>query len=36
MDARGLRNARLIEGIAASTMSCMTQWAVEADKVLTF
>ena len=36
MDARGLRTARLIEGVAASTMSCMTQWTVEADKVLTF
>ena len=36
MDARGLRNAHLIEGIAPSTMSIMTQWTVEADKVLTF
>lgn len=36
MDARGLRNAPLIEGVAASTMSMMTQWTVEADKVLTF
>ncbi len=36
MDARGLRNARLIEGVTASTMSCMTQWTIEADKVVTF
>ena len=36
MDARGLRTARHIEGVAASTMSVMTQWTVEADKVLTF
>jgi len=35
-DARGLRDARLIEGVTVSTMSHLTQWTVEADKVLTF
>jgi len=36
IDARGLRDARLIEGITISTMSHLTQWTVEADKVVTF
>lgn len=36
MDARGLRSARLIEGVAPSTMNRMAQWTVEADKVLSF
>jgi uncharacterized protein involved in oxidation of intracellular sulfur len=36
IDARGLRDAHLIEGVSISTMSHLTQWTVEADKVLTF
>jgi uncharacterized protein involved in oxidation of intracellular sulfur len=35
-DARGLRNLALLEGVEISTMSQLTQWTVEADKVLTF
>ncbi len=36
IEARGLRDLRLIEGVTVSTMSHLTQWTVEADKVLTF
>jgi uncharacterized protein involved in oxidation of intracellular sulfur len=36
IEARGLRDARLIEGVTVSTMSHLAQWTVEADKVLTF
>lgn len=36
VEARGLRELRLLEGVAVSTMSHLTQWTVEADKVLTF
>lgn len=36
VDARGIRNAKLTEGVEVSNMSELTQWAVDADKVLTF
>jgi len=36
MDARGLKNLTLVEGVEYSTMSQLTAWTVEADKVLTF
>lgn len=36
MDARGLKDVMLIEGVEYSTMSQLTAWTVEADKVLTF
>ncbi len=35
-DARGIKNLQLIEGAQISTMAELTQWTVEADKVLTF
>ncbi len=35
-DARGIRGLNLIEGIEISTMSQLTKWVVEADKVITF
>lgn len=35
-EARGIKNLPLIEGVEVSTMSQLTQWTVEADKVLTF
>jgi uncharacterized protein involved in oxidation of intracellular sulfur len=35
-DARGLKNATLIEGTEISTMAEFTQWVVESDKVITF
>jgi len=35
-DARGIRGLDLLEGIEISTMSQLTQWTIEADKVLTF
>jgi len=34
--ARGLKDLTLIEGVEISTMSQLTQWTVESDKVLTF
>ncbi|PKO08322.1 MAG: hypothetical protein CVU40_16195 [Chloroflexi bacterium HGW-Chloroflexi-2] len=36
MDARGLKDVTLIEGVEYSTMSQLTAWTVESDKVLTF
>ena len=36
VDARGLRDLKLVDGAALSTMSELAQWVVEADKVLTF
>ena len=36
LDARGLKEVTLIEGIESSTMSQLTQWTYEADKVVTF
>lgn len=35
-EARGLKNAQLIEGAEMSTMAELTNWVVESDKVLTF
>ncbi len=34
--ARGIQDVHLIPGVELSTMSQLTQWTVEADKVLTF
>lgn len=36
VDARGLRELALIEGVEISTMSQLSQWVLEADRVLTF
>ena len=36
MDARGLTEDELIEGSHKSTLSELTEWTIEADKVLTF
>lgn len=36
MAARGMKELRLLEGVEISTMSELTQWAVDADKVITF
>jgi uncharacterized protein involved in oxidation of intracellular sulfur len=35
-EARGLKPLPLIEGVEISTMSQLTTWVVEADKVVTF
>jgi len=35
-EARGIKDAALIDGVEISTMSQLAQWVVEADKVLTF
>jgi uncharacterized protein involved in oxidation of intracellular sulfur len=35
-EARGVKGLALLEGVEISTMSQLTQWTVEADKVLTF
>jgi len=35
-DARGLKNAQLIEGTEISTMAELTNWVVDSDKVLVF
>ena len=35
-EARGINGLVLLEGVEISTMSQLTQWTVEADKVLTF
>jgi uncharacterized protein involved in oxidation of intracellular sulfur len=35
-DARGLKNAPLIEGTEISTMAELTEWVADSDKVLTF
>jgi uncharacterized protein involved in oxidation of intracellular sulfur len=35
-DARGIRGLTLVEGIEISTMSQLTQWVVESDRMLTF
>ena len=35
-EARGLKNAKLIEGAEISTMAELTNWVVESDKVITF
>ena len=36
LNARGMNEISLIEGIESSTMSQLTQWTYEADKVVTF
>lgn len=36
MDARGIRELKLIEGVEISNMSEFTQWSVESDKVFSF
>lgn len=35
-EARGIKGLALLEGVEISTMSQLTQWTVEADKVLVF
>jgi uncharacterized protein involved in oxidation of intracellular sulfur len=35
-EARGIKNLPLIEGIEISTMSQLTQWVMDSDRVLTF
>ena len=35
-DARGLKNAELIEGTEISTMAELTEWVADSDKVVTF
>ena len=35
-EARGIKALGLIDGVEISTMSQLTQWTVEADRVLTF
>jgi uncharacterized protein involved in oxidation of intracellular sulfur len=36
LDARGMKEIPLIEGVEASTMPQLAQWTLAADKVLTF
>ena len=36
MDARGLRDADLIEGVPRSTLAQLAEWTAAADKVLVF
>jgi uncharacterized protein involved in oxidation of intracellular sulfur len=36
LDARGMKDIPLIEGVEASTMPQLAQWTLVADKVLTF
>lgn len=36
MDARGLADAELMEGVHRSSMEELTNWTIEADKVLVF
>jgi len=35
-EARGIKNLTLIEGVEISTMSQLTQWTVDSDRVVTF
>jgi uncharacterized protein involved in oxidation of intracellular sulfur len=35
-DARGIEKLGLIEGVEISTMSQLTQWALDSDRALTF
>jgi len=35
-EARGIKELSLIEGVEISTMSQLTQWTLDADKVLAF
>lgn len=36
VEARGIKGLPLIEGVEISTMSQLTLWSVESDKVITF
>ena len=36
LDARGLKEVKLADGVESSNMSELGQWTVEADKVFTF
>ena len=36
LNARGLKDVELIDGIESSTMKQLTQWTYDADKVVTF
>ena len=36
MDARGLTDAELLEGVHRSSMEELTNWTMEAEKVLVF
>lgn len=36
LDARGIRNVQLAEGVEISNMAELSQWTIEADKVFTF
>ncbi len=36
MDARGVRNLTLIDGVEAGTMKQLTKWVVQADRVVSF
>lgn len=36
VEARGLRDLSLLEGVEVSNMSELAQWAVDSDKVFTF
>lgn len=36
LDARGLKNMQLIDGVEVSNMAELAKWTVEADKVFTF
>ena len=36
LDARGIRNLPLIDGVEISNIGELAQWTVEADKVFTF
>ena len=35
-EARGIKGLTLIEGVEVSTMSQLTHWTVESDKIITF
>jgi uncharacterized protein involved in oxidation of intracellular sulfur len=35
-DARGIRSLSLVEGVEVSTMSQLTAWVIESDRVITF
>jgi uncharacterized protein involved in oxidation of intracellular sulfur len=36
MDARGMTEAEILEGVKRSTLNQLTDWTIEADKVLVF
>jgi uncharacterized protein involved in oxidation of intracellular sulfur len=36
LDARGLKDVKLLEGIDRSTMNQLSKWTYDADKVITF